>query len=59
MGFKWLVFLIRPLDLIGVWFGEDQRQNIMETHVKKERNVLCPQLLYTIVNTIGRTYIFT
>ena len=23
MGLKWLVFLIKPLDLIGMWFNED------------------------------------
>jgi hypothetical protein len=25
MGLKWLVFLNGPLDLIDMWFGEDQR----------------------------------
>ena len=25
MGLKWLDFLIRPLHLIGMWSGEDQR----------------------------------
>ena len=33
MGLKWLIFLIGPLDLIGMWFGEDQRANILKTHV--------------------------
>jgi hypothetical protein len=33
MGLKWLIFLIRPLDLIGMWFSEDQRANIIKTHV--------------------------
>jgi hypothetical protein len=32
---KWLIFLMRLLDLIGMWFGEDQRANIIKTHVKK------------------------
>jgi hypothetical protein len=31
--FKWLVFLIGDLDLIGMWFGEEQSVNIMKTHV--------------------------
>ena len=31
-GHKWLVFLIRPLYLIGMWLGEDQRANIIKTH---------------------------
>ena len=25
MGLKWSVFLIGPIYLIGMWFGEDQR----------------------------------
>ena len=33
MCFKWLVFLISHLDLTGMWFGEDQRGNIIKTHV--------------------------
>ena len=32
-GLKWLVFYIGPLDLIGMWFSEDQRANIIKTHV--------------------------
>ena len=32
---KWLVFLIRPLDLTGMWFGGDQSANIIETRVQK------------------------
>ena len=28
MGLKWLVFLIEPLVLIGMWFGEDQEQTL-------------------------------
>ena len=33
MGLKWLAFLIKPLYLIRMWFGEDQRTNIMKTYV--------------------------
>jgi hypothetical protein len=29
-GLKWLVFLIRPLCLIGKWVGEGQRANIIK-----------------------------
>ena len=36
MGLKWLVFYIGPLDLIGMWFGEDQRANIVNTTCLKE-----------------------
>ena len=30
---KWLVFVIGPLDLIGMWFSEDERVSIIKTHV--------------------------
>jgi hypothetical protein len=30
---KRLILLIGPLYLIGVWFGEDQKENIMKKHV--------------------------
>ena len=33
MGLKWLVVLIGLVDVIGMWFGEEQRANIMKTHV--------------------------
>ena len=33
MGLKWLVFSIKPLCLIGIWFGDDQRADIIKTHV--------------------------
>ena len=36
MGLKWLVFLIGPIDLIGMWFGEDQRENVIKTQCLKE-----------------------
>ena len=32
-GVMWLLFLIVPLYLIGIWFGGDQRANIKKTHV--------------------------
>ena len=32
---KWLVFLIKPLYWIGMWFGEHQRANIIKMHVLK------------------------
>jgi hypothetical protein len=35
MGSRWLVFLIRALDLIRMWFGGDQRIYIIKTHVLK------------------------
>jgi hypothetical protein len=36
MGLKWLLFLMGPLDLIGMWFCVDQRPNITKTHVSRE-----------------------
>ena len=30
MGLKWLLFLIGPLYLIGTWFSEYQRANIIK-----------------------------
>ena len=34
-GVMRLLFLIGRLNLIGMWFGEDQRANIIKTHVSK------------------------
>jgi hypothetical protein len=55
MGRKWVDFLIKPLDLIGMWCGEDQRANINDTCL--EEIGLYLQILVTtlhlIVNTIG------
>ena len=49
-----------PLYLIGMWFGEDQIENISNTHVLKKIGlrfqILIPAL-HSIVNTIGRTYV--
>ena len=36
MDLKWLVLYTGRLDLIGMWFGEDQRANIGKTHVLRE-----------------------
>ena len=36
MGLKWLIVLIRPLDVIGEWYGEDQRASIIMTHVERD-----------------------
>ena len=35
MGLKWHLFLIGPLYLIGMWFGEDERASTIKTHVSK------------------------
>ena len=32
-GSQVVVSLIGPLNLIGVWFSEDQKSNIVNTHV--------------------------
>ena len=36
MGLKWFSFLIGPPYLIGIWFGEDQRVNIIKYTCVKE-----------------------
>ena len=33
-GVIWILFLIGPLDLVGMWFCEDERANTMKTHVQ-------------------------
>ena len=43
-----LFFLVGPVFLIGMWFGEDQRANITKTHVLKEIE-LCFQILITFI----------
>ena len=60
MGLKWLALLIGPLDLIGMWFGEDQRANITVSHDLKEiglRFQILTTTLHSTMNTIGRTCI--
>ena len=49
--------LIKRLYLIGVWLGEDQRTNTLETHVLKRLDYGFHTLLtipHTIVNTIWK-----
>ena len=36
VAFKWLVFLIGPLDLIGMGWGEDHKANIIEIHFQNK-----------------------
>jgi hypothetical protein len=33
MGLNWLLFLVGQPYLIGIWFSEDQRANIIKRHV--------------------------
>jgi hypothetical protein len=40
VGVIQLLFSIRPLDLIGMWFSEDQRANTIKTHVQKRLDYL-------------------
>ena len=59
MGLKWLAFIIGPLSLIGMWFGEHQRANLVKTHDSKEIGShlqLLITTLHSIVSTIRRTY---
>ena len=60
-----VTFLNRTVNLLGVWLGEDQRTNtINTTRCLKEIGVLRPQILsstpHSIGNiTIGRTQLFS
>ena len=60
MGLKWLVPLIGTLDVIGMWFGEDQRADIIKTYVQMRLD-LCLQIsiitLHLMMNIIGRIYV--
>ena len=59
MGLKWLVF-IGPLYLIGMWFDDDQRANIIKTHMLREIGQHLQILITTlhlIANTIERNYV--
>ena len=40
MGLQWLIFFIGFLDLIGIWFGEDQTKNIIKKLFKKRLNYI-------------------
>jgi hypothetical protein len=60
VGDSWLFFLSGHLYLIGVWLGEDQITNTLKTHVLKKiglRLQILSSTPYSLVNTIGRTYI--
>jgi hypothetical protein len=49
MGLKWLIFLIGPLDLISMLFGEYQKGSIPKTHDQKRLDYVFTYqwLLYT------------
>ena len=49
MSLKWFVSLIKPLHLIDVWFGEEQRANIIKAHNYKNLDYVFKYqwLLYT------------
>jgi hypothetical protein len=40
MSLKQLVFLTKPLYLIGTWFSEDQRANIIKKHMSISSNIM-------------------
>ena len=57
MGVKWFAFLNEALDLIGMWFSEDQRANFIRTLVSREiglRFHILITALHLVVNTIER-----
>ena len=61
MGLKWLIFLIGPLGLSGMWFRENERANIIKTHMCLKEIGLHLQIsiiiLHSIVNTFESTYV--
>ena len=59
MGLEWLDSLFKTLDLIDMWFGEDQRANITKTHVQKRLDYIFKNFITTLhstMNKIGMTY---
>ena len=52
MDLKWLVSLIGLLDLIGMWFGEDQRANIIKTYVQKRLDYFFNVSNYSTLNNV-------
>jgi hypothetical protein len=58
MGLKWLIFLIGPLGLSGMWFRENERANIFKDTCLEEiglRLKISIINLHSIINTIERT----
>ena len=51
VGLKWLVFFIGPLHLIDMWFGEDQRTNIVRTTCSKEIDWTTVSNINNMLNT--------
>ena len=49
---KWLIFLIGPLDLIVMWFSEDQRPNIIKTRVYNRSDYIFSFNNYSTLNGI-------
>ena len=52
-GFIWSLFLIRHLNAIGVWFGEDERTNMNGASLKDIGHHL--QISYLLLHTQYRT----
>ena len=55
-----LIFLIGCLFFIRLWFGEDQRTNIIKTHVWKKLDCVFKLhwlIPHSIMKKIGRTYV--
>ena len=53
MGVKWLIVLIGPPYLIGIWFIEDQRANIIKMHVYKRKILIITLYSYSEHNWEG------
>jgi hypothetical protein len=51
MGFKWFIFLIRLLYLIGMWVSEHQRTNVKKHMFKRDWITLSNVNNYSTLNS--------
>jgi hypothetical protein len=51
MGLEWLALLNGPLDFLCMWFGEDQRANVLTTHIKRDWTTSSNINNYSILNS--------
>lgn len=56
MSLKWLVYLIGPSYLIGMWLGEDQRDTIINKDMCLKEFGLC---LHISIITLNITFVDT
>jgi hypothetical protein len=57
MGPKWLIILIGPVELIGMWFGEDQGANIVKKRYLDVGWLVGKMSTFTCVVVISSIYV--